>query len=246
MTRWIVGIVVIARVAYAQPTDGAKARAAELFERGRLDVVQRADYATACALFEQSYGLDMAPGTALNIGDCNEHLGRLADALRWYEEAEHLFAAAQESDRETIAHGRADAVRARMATPAPAASGRTAWRATFWISAATTLAGGAVWLYGYNQMNDATDKLCAGGAYTTINASCPVPAMPLTKDQVSALNLQGNRGRTDTIIGGGTAFLASAVAAIALYEGYLRPEPKRAHDVVIVPALGGAVVSGAW
>ncbi len=263
MTRWILGLVVVARVAHAQAVDGGTARAAELFERGRLDVVQRGDYATACELFAQSYNLDSAPGTALNLGDCNEHLDRLGEALHWFEQAEQAFAAVHDSEREGFAHGRAEAVRARIAASRDGAAAapvapktgsmaaeRTGWRITFWISAATAVAGSAMWIYGYNQVQDATDKLCLGGAYSQTHPECPIPSMPLTVSQVEALNSQGNRGRTLTLVGGGAAFLSSALAAVSLYEGYLRPEPKRGHDVVIAPALGagvaGAVVTGAW
>jgi tetratricopeptide (TPR) repeat protein len=250
MTRWVVpALVVLARVAHAQEADD-KAKSTQMFERGRLDVVQRDDYATACDLFAHSYELDPAPGTALNLGDCNEHLGHLTHAMKWFQRAEQSFAAAHDTEREAFAHARAEAVRARLAASAPVARDRTGWRISLWVSAATAVAGTALWIYGYNQVQDATDKLCAGGAYWQTNPSCPIPAMPLTQSQVATLNAQGMHGRDLSVIGGGTAFLATAAAAVSLYEGYLRPDPKRGHDIVIAPTLGagtaGAVISGAW
>jgi hypothetical protein len=244
MTRWVViALVVLARVAHAQDADD-KARSTQMFERGRVDVVQRDDYATACELFVHSYELDPAPGTALNLGDCNEHLGHLTHAMKWFQRAEQTFAAAHDSEREAFAHARAEAVRARIAASEHPPRDRTGFRVAFWASTAIGAVGTALWIYGYNQVQDATNKLCAGGAYYGSRPECPAPSMPLTSSQVATLNAQGLHGRDLTVIGGVTAFLAGATAAVWLYEGYLRPERKRAHDVVIAPSLGGAVVMG--
>jgi hypothetical protein len=60
-------------------------RAAALFREGR-ELAKNGNYAAACPKFLDSYGQDPKTGTALNIGDCQEHLGRLALALQTYEQ----------------------------------------------------------------------------------------------------------------------------------------------------------------
>ncbi|MFO0567610.1 MAG: hypothetical protein U0263_18270 [Polyangiaceae bacterium] len=56
---------------------GRDATAAEaLFNAGR-DAVKAGDYPTACAKFRESNRLDPAPGTVLNLADCEEHLGHV-------------------------------------------------------------------------------------------------------------------------------------------------------------------------
>src|SRR5262245_40658607 len=52
-----------------------------LFRQARK-TVKSGDYALALAQFQASHRLDPAPGTLLNIADCEEHLGRLSAALR--------------------------------------------------------------------------------------------------------------------------------------------------------------------
>lgn len=73
--------------------DGAgtdPAAAAALFQEGR-DAVKRGDYAVACPKLADSYRLDPAPGTLLNLADCNEHLGKIASAWQLFQQAvEHL------------------------------------------------------------------------------------------------------------------------------------------------------------
>jgi hypothetical protein len=74
--------------AAADGTDPAAAAA--LFQEGR-DAAKRGDYASACPKLADSYRLDPAPGTLLNLADCNEHLGKLASAWQLFQQAaEHL------------------------------------------------------------------------------------------------------------------------------------------------------------
>ncbi len=72
------------------------AAAAEAFRKGR-DAVRHGDYAAAYKLFENSFDLDPTPGTMLNIADCEEHLGLLAEATN------HFKVAAASSGRTTNA-----------------------------------------------------------------------------------------------------------------------------------------------
>jgi len=70
-------------LALADTRDAAAAEA--LFEAGR-QAATRGDWATACPKFAESERLDPAPGTLLNLADCEEHLGHLASAWdAWHE-----------------------------------------------------------------------------------------------------------------------------------------------------------------
>jgi hypothetical protein len=70
-----------ATVVHAEPADPAAAEA--LFRAGR-EASEHRDYAAACARFEESYRLDPAPGTLLNIAKCDEALNRLSHAWEHY------------------------------------------------------------------------------------------------------------------------------------------------------------------
>jgi hypothetical protein len=66
----------------AARADGADTeRADKLFREGRSAMKQR-DYSKACGRFAESQRLDPAPGTLLNLSECEEALGRLADSWR--------------------------------------------------------------------------------------------------------------------------------------------------------------------
>jgi len=64
----------------ASAAGGAAPSAAEqAFREGRA-AVQAGDYPTACAKFNQSQSLEPAPGTLMNVADCEEHTGKLIAA----------------------------------------------------------------------------------------------------------------------------------------------------------------------
>ncbi len=99
--------IVPARRAAAQAGDAAAATA--LFQAGR-EAAKKGDYATACAKMEDSYRLDAAPGTLLNLADCHEHLGQLATAWQRFTEA---------TEKLPPNDNRLAAVKARIAALAP-------------------------------------------------------------------------------------------------------------------------------
>lgn len=76
---------------------GDPVTAEALFRAGR-EASQRGDHATACAKLAESQKLDPAGGTALNLGDCSEHLDRLASAWQYYQEAADRFGADERGD----------------------------------------------------------------------------------------------------------------------------------------------------
>ncbi|MCE7894460.1 MAG: hypothetical protein DYH12_32960 [Sorangiineae bacterium PRO1] len=72
----------------AQDHDAARADA--LFHEGR-SLMKRGDYRAACPMLAESQRLDPGAGTLINLGDCTERLGKLADALQAYRDAERLL-----------------------------------------------------------------------------------------------------------------------------------------------------------
>ncbi len=66
---------------------GAGAAAAEtLFDQGRA-AMEKSDYVTACKRFRESDHLDPAPGTKLNLADCEEQRGHVATAWELFRAA---------------------------------------------------------------------------------------------------------------------------------------------------------------
>jgi tetratricopeptide (TPR) repeat protein len=85
----------VPRLASAQP-----AAAEALFRAGR-EAVERGDHQTACDRFRESYRLETAVGTLINIAMCEEQLGELSRAWAHYQEAVHALPA-DDRRRETI------------------------------------------------------------------------------------------------------------------------------------------------
>lgn len=92
----------LASVAYADdpPTDPViePPPAVKAFEEGRK-LLELGKNGEACVFFQQSIDLDPdAPGTLLNLGLCNERLGKTATALTWFRKAQ--FRAAEQKKQE--------------------------------------------------------------------------------------------------------------------------------------------------
>jgi len=64
--------------------------AEQAFRDGRA-AVQAGDYATACTKFNESQRLEPAPGTLMNIADCEEHTGKLVAAREHFNLAASGF-----------------------------------------------------------------------------------------------------------------------------------------------------------
>lgn len=86
--------------------------ATELFTQGR-DYLQQGDLDKACALFAESLRLDPAVGTALNLAECEQRRGRLAMALRQWQQAINL-AKATNDERLEVAMERHAALEPRV------------------------------------------------------------------------------------------------------------------------------------
>jgi hypothetical protein len=87
-----------------------------LFQEGRA-LLEAGNAAEACSKFEESYKLEAAAaGTMLNLGLCNEQLGKLATALKWFRRAQNRAAENNLTETEATAREKSAAVAARVAT----------------------------------------------------------------------------------------------------------------------------------
>jgi hypothetical protein len=115
-------LALLAGPALAEPHDPAVAEA--LFRAGRA-AAERGDFATACPKFEESRRLDPTLGTAFNLADCDEHIGKMASAWQLFREVAQRLPPGDE--RIAIATARAAALEPslpklllRVSTPLPA------------------------------------------------------------------------------------------------------------------------------
>ena len=102
-----------ARVAHADPTPQEKILAQSLFDDGRAKM-QAGDFAAACPKLAESYRLDPAPGTFLNLGLCHESEGRLATAYAELSEALSRAIRDGRSDRQKTAREHLAAIAPRL------------------------------------------------------------------------------------------------------------------------------------
>jgi tetratricopeptide (TPR) repeat protein len=82
----LIGCLLIPVAAFgAEPggPQGERAAAEVVFEAGR-EAMAAGDYDEACEKFEASLRLDPAPGTLMNLGNCEEKRGRIASAWERY------------------------------------------------------------------------------------------------------------------------------------------------------------------
>lgn len=106
----------------AQSSDPAAAEA--LFREGRA-AAQAGNYQLACQKFHESHRLDPAPGTVLNIADCEEKLGHIATAWTLYQEVTQKIPSRDErhaiaSERVAALEPRVPKLAIRLAKDAPA------------------------------------------------------------------------------------------------------------------------------
>ncbi|HEX7603832.1 MAG TPA: hypothetical protein VF316_19575 [Polyangiaceae bacterium] len=102
-------IALAAQSALAQGADPAAAE--RLFRDGRKAVIM-GNYVSACPMFEESHRLDPAPGTLLNLADCEEKRGQLARAWEHFRQLHDQLPSSD--DRRAEAGLRAEAIEPRM------------------------------------------------------------------------------------------------------------------------------------
>ena len=103
----LLGLALLAlpAIAHAAPTEGER-----LFREGR-NAMQDKDYETACARFAESQKKEPAPGTSLNLGECEERRNHLIAARDAFVSAAANFLTA---DKKGYASGRAEALDKRI------------------------------------------------------------------------------------------------------------------------------------
>jgi hypothetical protein len=106
-------VIACAGSAHAEASPADKAAAAALFTQG-LHLLEQQRTAEACPKFEESQKLDPAAGTALNLGDCLEQLGRTASAYGAFDEAAALARRASDLPREDEARRRRMALEPKL------------------------------------------------------------------------------------------------------------------------------------
>lgn len=84
-----------------------KATADALFDAARTDM-EAEDYAAACPKLAESHRIDPGVGTLLNLGQCFEHLGKLASAWSSYREAATLAKREGQLERESFARAQSE------------------------------------------------------------------------------------------------------------------------------------------
>lgn len=77
--RRLSAITFVVAVSWSTVAHSQAPAAEALFDQGR-EALKRGDLDTACARFRASEQLDPAPGTRLNLGDCEERRGKIASA----------------------------------------------------------------------------------------------------------------------------------------------------------------------
>ncbi|WP_394839412.1 hypothetical protein LVJ94_21230 [Pendulispora rubella] len=103
------GIWACAGSAWAAPRDSSAAEA--LFQSAR-QALAHGDVDTACERFAESERLDPAPGTLINLADCEERRGRIATAWQEFRDAVPMFRTGD--DRIAYAEKRARNLEARV------------------------------------------------------------------------------------------------------------------------------------
>lgn len=94
----------------AAQTDAAAAEL--LFQKGRTAMVAQ-DFDQACQLFEESFALDAAVGTVMNLATCEEKRGRLTSSWERWQQAVRLLE--QDDSRRPFAQQQLASLSERMA-----------------------------------------------------------------------------------------------------------------------------------
>src|SRR5687768_5276645 len=105
----LVALVGVCTPASAQPRDPVAADA--LFREGR-EAMKAGDLLIACEKLKESQRLDPAPGTLLNLAECEEKRGRLA--IAWEHARRALDTMAQSDERVAMASARVAALELRL------------------------------------------------------------------------------------------------------------------------------------
>ncbi|NUP10356.1 MAG: tetratricopeptide repeat protein [Polyangiaceae bacterium] len=97
-----------------EPDASDPAGAEVLFQKGRAHMEQ-GDLAKACPIFDESYRLDPAPGTLLNIAACSRTAGKTATAWSQFVEAGRAFKRKGDARRAAFAEKQAAEIEPSLA-----------------------------------------------------------------------------------------------------------------------------------
>jgi hypothetical protein len=110
--RYAFAIVLVVGGTTPRVSAQAGAAASEALFRAGRDAMQQGDSRTACAKFRESYRLEHAPGTLLNLAVCEEALDELGNAWQHYQEVVHALPA--DDDRVEIARAHLQRLEPRL------------------------------------------------------------------------------------------------------------------------------------
>jgi hypothetical protein len=111
MSRPVILFVATLALSVTSPARAETGAASVLFDSGR-DAMKRGDYAAACPQFEESYRLEPAVGTELNLALCEEQMGRELSAWRRLQHV--IDTLPRDDDRLPIARRRRDEIGSRL------------------------------------------------------------------------------------------------------------------------------------
>ena len=114
MKRAAVLLVLLPRLAFAEPTDAERVLATELFKQGKA-LMNEGKFKEACPKLQESQRLDPGGGTVLNLAVCRESEGRTATAWTLFHEALAFAKRDGREDRRTIAEEHIAALQPKLA-----------------------------------------------------------------------------------------------------------------------------------
>lgn len=224
--RGVLVVVLLGLLAGRAGADTDRERADRLFEEGR-GYLRDGKAAEACGAFEQAIRFDPnASGTMLNLGLCNEVLGRYKTALQWFRRAQIRATENRESEYEREARERTIRLAQRVPTVSIDLSAPDA-------DARVTIDGEAIPTtdFGRVEVDPGAHVLEARApGYRTVRLTFEVKeaeARPLHVELVAAARPASRRSRLALYlaIGGGTLWLGSV--GLAAYEKYGVYDPAR-------------------
>src|SRR5690242_3297014 len=106
-------LVLAPAMAMAEPSAADKALAHSLFEEGRA-LGKSGKWSEACLKLEASQKLAAGIGTLFNLGDCYEHVGKIASAYAAFTDTAEQARQVHQDEREKIASARAASLLPRL------------------------------------------------------------------------------------------------------------------------------------
>ena len=110
---------------------------------------------------------------------------------------------------------------------------RETWQIVFASSLALTAGGAVTWWYGADEVDEAKQALCDGGAYPS-DRTCMGP-IRLTAEEIDRLNDKGDRGVMYTRVGPVITAAGLGLASFSFYK-WMTAKPKETA-VAITPTV---------